>query len=207
MGSLDGFVGKAFNDIGRSKQANHKPTQLMRARAIGLTIPETLITNDPLAAKEFVDSVNGRVVYKMFGSPPEGIYGTRLMEKDDIAGSLKDLPGPIFQEFIDGDFDIRATVVGERVFSARLVFERTGSHFDTRLVETEVASHVLPTEIETKLVQLVKSFGLVYSAIDLRYSDDRGYVFFESNPEGQYLWTEIEADLQISHEIATQLMN
>jgi len=207
FGSLHGFVGKAFNDLGRSRQANHKPSQLMRARKIGLTVPETLITNEPVAVKEFVDSMNGRVVYKMFGSPPLGTYGTRLLEKEDMArlDRLNICPA-IFQEFIDGDFDVRATVVGDRVFAARLVFDRSVEHFDTRFVKTEIRPHALPKEIENKLVELVKSFELIYSAIDLRYSEDRGYVFFESNPEGQYLWTEIEADLQISHEIATQLV-
>lgn len=207
FGSLHGFVGKAFNDLGRSRQANHKPSQLMRAREIGLTVPETLITNDPAAVREFVDSMNGRVVYKMFGSPPLGIYGTRLLEKEDMArlDRLSICPA-IFQEFVDGDFDIRATVVGDRVFAARLDFDRSVEHFDTRFVKTEISSHALPTGIENQLVELVKSFDLIYSTVDLRYSEDRGYVFFESNPEGQYLWTEIEAGLQISHEIATQLV-
>lgn len=207
LGSLDGFVGKAFNDMGRSRQANHKPTQLMRARTIGLAIPETLITNDPTAVRDFADSLNGQVVYKMFGSPPLGIYGTRPLEKEDMArlDRLKICPA-IFQEFVDGDFDVRATVVGDKLFAARLVFDRSGEHFDTRFLDAEIVPHVLPADIESKVVELVRSFGLVYSAVDLRYSDERGYVFFESNPEGQYLWTEIEADLQISHAIATELL-
>lgn len=208
FGSLDGFVGKAFNDIGATRKANHKPTQLMRARAIGLTIPETLITNDAVAVREFVALIDGPVVYKMFGSPPNGLYGTRLLESEDVArlDRLKSCPA-IFQEFIDGDFDIRATVVGKKVFSAQLVFERKGNYFDTRFVKTEVKPHVLPAEIEIKLVEFVQSFGLIYSAIDLRYSKKRGYVFFESNPGGQYLWIEIETGLPISHEIAMQLLN
>jgi hypothetical protein len=45
----------------------------------------------------------------------------------------------------------------------------------------------------------------VYSAIDLRYGSGGEYTFFELNPEGQYLWTEIEAGLPISAEIARRL--
>lgn len=207
LGSLDGFVRKAFNDIGRSRQANHKPLQLVRAKELGLTVPETLITNDPSAVREFVDLLSGRVVYKMFSSPPHGIYGTKFLEADDLArlGRLKICPA-IFQEFVDGEFDVRATVVGDKVFSAKLCFDRSRDYVDTRFVDAEISSHQLPIDIEYALVELVRSFGLIYSAIDLRYSDDRGYVFFESNPEGQYLWTEIEAGLRISHEIAVQLV-
>jgi hypothetical protein len=207
MGSIDCFIGNAFNDLGCSRQASHKPTQLMRAREIGLTIPETLITNDADAAKAFFASMNGRAIYKMFGGAPFGVYGTRRFGRDDFANldKLQACPA-IFQEYIDGEYDIRAIVVGEKLFAARLVYDRSSETIDTRFIETEISPCSLPSEIEVKLVQLVKSFGLVYSAIDMRYSEDLGYVFFESNPEGQFLWIEIEADLPISHEIALRLL-
>jgi hypothetical protein len=38
----------------------------------------------------------------------------------------------------------------------------------------------------------------------LRYGGG-DYTFFELNPEGQYLWTEIESGLPISAEIARRL--
>ena len=44
---------------------------------------------------------------------------------------------------------------------------------------------------------MMDRLGLVYGAADLRYNADLGY--FELNPEGQYLWTEIEAGLKSSH--------
>jgi hypothetical protein len=207
MGSLDCSIENAFNDLGCSRQASHKPTQLVRARDIGLTIPETLITNDADAAMAFLASVNGKAIYKMFGGVPFGPYGTRRFEEEDLANleTLRACP-TIFQEYIDGEYDIRATVVGEKVFAARLAYDRCCDIIDTRFVETKISPCSLPREIEAKLVKLVKSFGLVYSAIDMRYSKDLGYVFFESNPEGQYLWIEIETDLQISHEIALRLL-
>lgn len=207
MGSLDCLIGNAFNDPGRSRQASHKPTQLMRAREIGLTIPETLITNDADAAKEFFDSVAGGAIYKMFRGTSFGFYGTRRFDKLDLSNldRLQTCPA-IFQEYVQGEYDIRAIVVGNKVFAARLLYDRSSEIVDTRLLHTEISAYKLPSDINNKLVQLVKSFGLVYSAIDMRYSNELGYVFFESNPEGQFLWIEIEADLPISHEIAVQLL-
>jgi hypothetical protein len=38
-------------------------------------------------------------------------------------------------------------------------------------------------------------------------SDKNGLYFFEMNPEGQHLWTEIEAKLPISNEIAKRLFS
>jgi hypothetical protein len=206
IGSLDAFVPFAFNDLGRSRQAAHKPTQLMRARALGLRIPETLITNDARAVKAFYERTGGHTIYKMFRGSPLGLYGTRRLEKDDL-DDLPRLQGcpAIFQEYIDGEYDIRAIVVGDQVFAARLVYESLTDFIDTRFVETEISAYAPPRDIEDRLVRLVAEFGLVYSAIDLRYSSELGYVFFESNPEGQYLWLEIEAGLSISHAIAERL--
>jgi hypothetical protein len=56
------------------------------------------------------------------------------------------------------------------------------------------------------LLQLTSHFGLTYGAIDLRYSADDGFTFFEINPDGQYLWIEIETGLPISDAIAAQLL-
>jgi hypothetical protein len=53
---------------------------------------------------------------------------------------------------------------------------------------------------------MMDRLGLVYGTADLRYNADLGYVFFELNPEGQYLWTEIEAGLPISRAIATYMV-
>jgi hypothetical protein len=207
VGSLDSLIPNAFNDPGRSRQASHKPTQLLRARELGLTVPETLITNDAETVKAFHERTRGRTIYKMFNGSPFGFYGTRRLETADLP-DLERLQGcpAIFQEYIEGDYDIRAVVVGDQVFAARLAYEPLTDVVDTRIVDTEVSAYTLPPEIEERLIRLVAGFGLVYSSVDLRYSSERGYVFFESNPEGQYLWLEIEADLPISDAIAERLV-
>ena len=207
IGSFDGLVPNSFNDLGRSRQAAHKPTQLVRASALGLRIPDTLITNDADAVRDFYERTGGRAIYKMFNGSPFGLYGTRRLERADL-DDLDRLQGcpAMFQEYIEGEYDLRVVVVGDRVFAARLGFEALTTVVDTRFVETAITAYELPREIEERLVELVAGFGLVYSAIDLRYSEELGYVFFESNPEGQYLWIEIEADLPISQAIAERLI-
>jgi hypothetical protein len=206
-GTLHGLVENSFNDPGKSRQAAHKPAQLARAQALGLRVPETLITNDPVAVRNFHERTGGETVYKMFHHPSVGIYATRRLRPEDLLSIDRLITCPaMFQERIRGEFDIRATVVGDRVFAARIGFEPSEELIDTRFVETEVTPWTLPADVEAALIQLVADFGLVYSAVDMRYSDDLGYVFFESNPEGQYAWLEIEANLQISHAIASRLL-
>ena len=206
-GTLHGLVDNSFNDPGRSRQAAYKPAQLARAQELGLRVPETLITNDPVAVKNFHERMGGETIYKMFHSPRVGLYGTRRLRTEDLDSIDRLITCPaIFQERIKGDYDIRAMVVGDRVFAARICFDLLGDVIDTRFVETEISPWTLPADVEAALIQMVANFGLVYSAVDMRYSDDLGYVFFESNPEGQYLWLEIEADLEVSHAIASRLL-
>jgi hypothetical protein len=207
MGSLDAFVPNAFNNPGRSQAATHKPTQLLRARELGLVIPETLITSNPDEARNFIESLDGDAIYKMFNGTSLGAFGTRHVQETDLEhlDRLSFCP-VIFQRFVKGSFDLRVLVIGDKVFAGRIEYDDPAEVYDSRFVPTQVSPHVLPPEVEERLVRLVQSFGLVYSAIDLRFSDELGYVFFESNPEGQFLWIEVEADLPISREIALRLL-
>ncbi|MGW6128541.1 hypothetical protein ACWFNE_00810 [Cellulomonas sp. NPDC055163] len=207
IGSLDALVGNAFNDLAASRRAARKPRQLVRAMDLGLTVPRTVVTNDPRTVREFHRSTGGRTVCKMFHGSPLGLYGTRRLDQADL-DHLDELVGcpAIFQEHVDGLFDVRAVVVGDRLFAARIDFDRRDDVVDSRFVDTRVTPHVLPEPVAGALIRLVREAGLVYSAIDLRCTDGGGYVFFESNPEGQYLWIEIEAGLPISRAIADRLL-
>lgn len=207
FGSLDALVPNAFNELSASRRAGGKQRQLLRAASLGLDVPRTLVTNDPRAVLEFHRSTGARTVCKMFHGSALGLYGTRRLGPEDL-DRLDTLVGcpAIFQEYVDGRFDVRAVVVGERCFAARLAYEPLDDVVDTRFVDTTVTPHVLPEPLAAALVRFVREAGLVYSAIDLRWSEERGYVFFESNPEGQYLWIEIEAGLPVSSAIAERLV-
>ena len=122
----------------------------------------------------------------------------------DLLDRLHRCPA-IFQKYVDGEYDIWAVVVGDEVFAARIDHDRLTDTIDTRFVDTTVSACSLPPDLTRRLVQLVQAFGLVYSSIDLRYSKTDGYTFFESNPDGQYLWLGIETELPISQAIARRL--
>ena len=64
----------------------------------------------------------------------------------------------------------------------------------------------LPREIETKILALMKIFGLVYGAFDFIVTPDGRYVFLEVNPSGQYMWIECATGLEITAALADALM-
>jgi glutathione synthase/RimK-type ligase-like ATP-grasp enzyme len=166
------------------------------------------MTSDQEEAKHFIKSNPAGTVYKTFTGTDFGFYETRLISTEiDLAELWRVATCPtIFQAHIDGEYDIRATVVGGEVFAAKIEYKKGRHPIDGRCDRVPTLPLQLPAELTQKLVQLTASFGLHYAAIDLRYSADHGYVFFELNPEGQFLWVEIEAGLPISRALAKFLL-
>jgi hypothetical protein len=206
-GSLVAYIPNFINPIHSSRKANRKIQQLTVASQLGLRIPATLVTSNPDEARSFYRMVNSRCIYKPFTGCDFGLFETRILADADFADlwRLRTCP-TIFQEHIEGDYDLRVTIVGRTLFSAKLLF-REGRHpVDSRVDRIPIEPTELPSEIKTKLLQLIDYFGLVYAAIDLRFSASEGYTFFELNPEGQFLWIEIETGLKISAALAARLV-
>jgi hypothetical protein len=72
-----------INQPGRDSAANHKPWQLTVAQRIGLTIPDTLMTSDPDAAREFWQRHSGAVIYKQFIALPDLWRETRRLRPNE----------------------------------------------------------------------------------------------------------------------------
>lgn len=206
LGALAASVKNFVNPVGHSRYATHKLIQLRKARELGISTPRTLVTNDPNDAQQFAKR-NGRVVYKTFTGCDFGFFETRILKESAFPDLEKLRLAPvILQEEISGNLDIRATVVGNEVYSAELHLEHSSHPVDGRIDRVPIKPHKLPNNLQQKLITLTRSFGLIYSAIDLRLTSNGEYVFFELNPEGQFLWVEIEAKLGICEALAKRLL-
>lgn len=197
---------KFLNPIVNGEEASFKLYQLSLAKDIGLKIPNTIITNNPQEALKFIDENNNDCIYKPFNGVNFGPWETRPLKAIDVEeiDKIKECPF-ILQQHIHGDFDVRVTIVGEEIFTAKLLFKEGKHPVDSRSDIVPVMDHTLDDRTTKQLLLLMKKLGLFYGAIDLRYSNDNGYTFFEINPEGQYLWIEIETGLPISKSIANFL--
>ena len=209
LGALAASVPNFINPVGASLQASHKLAQLPRAVHYGLHIPETLVTNEPDAARDFAASRLGACIYKIFTSCNFSSCETRLLSSAEDYNELErvnDCP-ILLQEHIVGEYDVRVTVVGNEAFAASIHYKSGNHPVDGRVGQVPIYRHELPSEVQESIINLVQSYGLFYGAVDLRFSRERGYTFFEINPEGQFLWLEIEAELKICDAMARLLMN
>ncbi|MGB6743622.1 MAG: hypothetical protein WBE38_08185 [Terracidiphilus sp.] len=196
-----------INEPARDLAAGHKPYQLALAQQLGLSIPVTLMTNDPEEAREFWQRYPGEVIYKQFKALQETWRETRKLREEEtaLAESVRLAP-VIFQRFVDAVADVRVTIVGDEIFAASTDPRKGAYPVDFRYnPELKWERHALPAAIEDTLRILMRRLGLEYGAIDLRLTPEGEYVFLEINPAGQFLWVEMETGHQIAGALAAHL--
>ena len=192
-----------INSPSATQRAAHKLAQLTAARAVGLRIPHTCITNDPASVLQLVEEV-GRVVYKKLGTACRPKTITRVLQSEDLErlNTLGECPA-IFQEFIEACLDIRVTAIGSELLAAEIESQFGTAPVDWRLDYTvPMRAHKLDNEVSSRLRVLMRQLGLCYGAIDLRLTPAGEYVFLEVNPSGQFLFLELLAGLPLSERMA-----
>lgn len=121
-GVLASLPARFVNHPSALADAEYKPRQLAIGAAVGLRSPATLITNDPQEVREFAVQV-GELVVKPLAEPSiteaTGLtvtYTRRMTSNDyhDLAGV--ECTAHLFQQWIQPQFAVRLTAVGERLF-------------------------------------------------------------------------------------------
>jgi glutathione synthase/RimK-type ligase-like ATP-grasp enzyme len=190
--------------------ASRKAYQLKVAAMCGLTIPETLITNNPQKAVEFINAHGeGNVIYKSFSATEQSWRETRLVKAGELEKieSVKYAP-VIFQECIHADIDLRVTVIGSTIFPAAIHSKDTSYKYDFRMNyhECKIEKYPLPDELNKQLLRFMKEMGIVYGAIDLRLKPGGEFVFLEVNTAGQWLFMEQPTGMPITQNLTRVLI-
>ncbi|HEV7889804.1 MAG TPA: hypothetical protein VGP08_04155, partial [Pyrinomonadaceae bacterium] len=219
LGVLAGLTAFRVDPEQAIRRAEQKPLQLRVARELGLEVPRTLVTNDPAAVREFYEACGGRLITKMLSSfavydreGRENVVFTNPVGPED----LEDLTGlslcPMtFQERVEKALELRATVVGRRVFTASIDSQTSARaahdwRRDGVALVDEWRPYKLPDEVEARLLALMDFFGLNYGAADFILTPDGRHVFLEVNPSGEFFWLEHGPGLDISGALADMLL-
>ncbi|MGW1815957.1 ATP-grasp ribosomal peptide maturase [Streptomyces sp. NPDC002125] len=191
-------------------RAEYKPAQLYAATRVGLTVPATLITNDPMEGKAFC--AERPTIYKPLHAgaydvegEPAGIWAAPV-EAGEIDGAVSH-SAHLFQEWVPKVADVRAVVVGEQVFSARITAPPGVVDWRAEYQSLTYEPVACPDGIRGSLVRFLAGFGLNFGAFDFSVTADGAWWFLECNPNGQWAWLEDAAQLPITHAIADLLEN
>src|SRR5579859_6140828 len=163
----------------RWRDADNKLRVLAIAARLGLEIPDTSISNSPNEVVRLWDAHGGRLIAKSPTDPVDFTIGGERHVLFTTAVTRRDLrrllgvrhTSVILQPNVAKAVELRATVVGEEMFTAEIRSQGSVvSRQDWRRQGGRTltyAPHELPPPVADRCVSLVRELGLAYGAIDM----------------------------------------
>jgi hypothetical protein len=181
-----------------------KPFQGEQLRALGFAIPDTLLTTDADAARQFIARHRGRVIVK-----PISAMASVVSRIDDGAmqrlGELDCCPVQL-QEQVTG-VDYRVHVVGDEVFTCRIISEADDyRHPERQGLTTQLVADEVPAELAERCRGLARRLRLPVTGIDLRRTPGGAWYCFEANPNPAFEYYERVTRQPIGDAIARWLV-
>lgn len=204
------------NSLTGRRKANSKLLQLKEACHINFNVPETLVSNDPLKIKNFINHNEGAVIVKplLGGHFKDGKKDTYTSEI-----SLDRLPEEkyiqacpaIYQRKILKEYEVRVIIFGATAIAVRIDSQlRADSSLDWRIInpsKLRMTVIKIPDQIYTQCQNLMNSLQIVHGSFDFAVDRLGNWVFFEVNEAGQFLWIEDVLPEVPLLEIATQFLS
>ncbi len=170
-----------------------------RLRENGFPAPLSLATNDPDAARAFIDRVGEAIV-----KPSIGVGSTRVVtEADkDRLDELALCPA-LFQERAPGN-TIRVHIVGDTVVLALKIHSDGG--VDSRSGMQSFEYIKLPDEDAARIAACNRFLGLHYAAWDVIMSDEGDIKYLDCNPGPFVMWIGLEFRTAVFEELAKYMI-
>lgn len=190
------------------RAAQWKGEQLQRAIAMGFRVPASIVTNSPERVMAFKAGLPGQMIFKSMAAP---IVSTTIVDDEMMAdlGAVAQLACH-FQEYIPKAYELRVTVIGQRVFAARIHSQddaRTAVDSRDMAAAVPYEAWQLAPELEQRCRAFVHGYGLEYGALDLIVTPEGEVVFLENNPVGQFLYVEqLVPELRMLEAVADKLI-
>jgi hypothetical protein len=191
--------------------ARHKPYHLRLAAAVGLDVPETLFSNDPLEIRAFLRRHGGVAAHKLLetaswlsrdadGAHVYVAYTQPVTEEqlpDDEV--LRLCPG-IFQPALAKRYEVRVACLGDYLVAARIDSQadaRAATDWRVGQIHIGMEPYELPAEVAAGCRRLMRALGLPHGSLDFIVDPEGRHVFLEINPQGQFLFLETRAGLPL----------
>jgi hypothetical protein len=177
---------------------NSKVYQSEWIARLGFSVPETLVTTDPDAARAFWEQ-HDTVVYKSLSGTRSRVARLGRHHRDRLA-DVAACPTQ-FQRYVPG-CDYRVHVVGAETYACSVVSETDDYRYGD---DVEVAAAELPDEVAERCVRTAREMSLEVAGLDLRLTPDGEWFCFEVNPSPGFTFYEHRTGQPIAHAIAALL--
>lgn len=174
-----------------------KPSQMEQIRKLGFRVPETLLTTDPQAARDFWER-HDAVIYKSLSGARSVV--SRL--RPEHAGRLADVVfcPTQFQEYVPGR-DYRVHVAGDELFATEIVCGADDYRYPGRR-RVEMLAGSLPEDVAARCRNLARATRLPVAGIDLRRTPEGEWYCFEVNPSPAFTYYESRTAQPIARAVA-----
>lgn len=205
-----------LNPLRKAYKGENKYYQMELANAIGLDMPDTLISNNKKELVSFVKKYDkvlmklmSQEIYDLGENDFRGFYTNVITEKDlEKFGELEENP-IVLQPYIEKEYEVRYTIVGDRHFACKIDSQKSErAKYDWRRYDIPNTPHSAiepPKSIRNKVSKMLTVLGIEYGAFDFIVTPDDEWIFLEVNCMGQWLWIEQLANLPISDAIVDWL--
>lgn len=181
-----------------------KPAALARVKRLDLgphvRVPETLLTNDPDAVRQFVERV-GPCIFKPVQGGAHTLQVTDQHLTDEHLKVLQHAPVTI-QQAIEGT-DVRVFVAGDRVMPCELRSDALDFRDDS---DPEIVATQLPAGMDATCLAICDALHLVWTGMDFRRTADGTYYYFESNASPMFIGFEERCGLPITEALVDLLV-
>lgn len=190
------------------------------AKALGIEVPNTLITTSKNELQMFFDKYRQIITKPIVDT---AIYTKQIDDKlfsflsyteeidREIIANLPDQFFPsLFQEKLQKDFEIRSFYLNKRFYTMAIFSqndEQTMVDFRkyNRNNNNRNVPYQLSHSLEKKIVKLMQALGLNTGSLDIVKTKDGRLVFLEVNPTGQYAMTSNPCNYHLDRKIANFL--
>jgi hypothetical protein len=198
------YKGKWISNPQASIRASDKIYQLSIAEKNGFLIPKTLITQSYDDLMDFYEECNSGIIVKTIVGANEPFLQTVPID-DPSKFSREDYEAApaIYQELIKGVDHLRLLCFGDRSLCGRISTEI----IDWRInLEANFSSWQVPPRLHKMVRATLDDLGLEMGVIDIKINDKGEYVWFEVNPQGQFIFMEPLTNIGFIEEFSNYLI-
>lgn len=179
-----------------------KPLQLSTVKELGVTIPKTLISNNPDCIQNFAKTVSQVVFKPVYRGAHTQLLTVDHLQQERLHQVLRLSPVTL-QEYIPGT-NIRCYVIGQQVYAAEIRSSCLDFREDNHI---RLIPAILPDNIQTTCLEVAQALFLEWTAIDWRLSPQGEFIFLKADPSPEFIDFEQRTGFPLMENLVQLLMN
>ncbi|NJR68624.1 MAG: hypothetical protein HC771_08095 [Synechococcales cyanobacterium CRU_2_2] len=178
-----------------------KPRQLAQVHRLGVTIPATVISNDPKILQDFAASQRELIFKPVYGGAHTERVSPAHLETERLRQTLRFAPVTL-QQYVAGT-NVRSYVLGDAVYTAEIRSDAVDFRQDD-------GAQLIPLQPPAAVAQqsraIARALLLEWTAIDWRVTPSGEYFFLEANPSPMFIHFENKTGFPITQKLVEILM-